>query len=169
MITIPPPFGIAVAGAYLAYKLISGGLTIESIVLAATTVWDLITSIDVSALASLLPDWLVSLWNQIKGKSLDELLIGMIDTMAEWLSNTFPSAEPVISVLAGVARTVIQTIARIITAILSGNFGVGTFLDICRTIGGSVLGAVVQMAAEAAAAAVAAAAGAVVDFVASLW
>ena len=169
MITIPPPFGFAVAGAYLAYKLISGGLTIDSIVLAATTVWDLIQSIDMSAIASLLPEWLVNLWNQIKGKSIDELLIGMIDTMAEWLSNAFPAAEPVISALAGVARTVIQTIARIVTAILNGTFGISTFLDICRTVGGAVLTAVIEMAAMAAAEAVADAAGAVVDFVASLW
>ncbi len=169
MVTIPPPFGIALAGAYLAYKIVTGGLTFGDIVTAATTIWDLIQQIDLSGLTRLLPAWLVNLWNSIKGKSLDELLISMIDRMSSWLSETFPSAAPVIDALAGVARTVIQTIARIIGAIMSGSFGIGTFLDICRTVGGAVLGAVVRMAAEAAAEAVADAAGAVVDFVASLW
>ena len=169
MVTIPFPFGLAVAGGYLAYKILSGALTFETIVTAATTVWELIQSIDLSGITALLPEWLVNLWDKIKGKTWDELLTDMIDTMAEWLSDAFPSAAPVIEALTGVAKTVIQTIARIITAITSGSFGLDTFLDICRTVGGAVLEAVRVMVGEAVVGAVADAAGAVVDFVASRW
>ena len=83
--------------------------------------------------------------------------------------STEDRAGRVIQALTGVAKTVIQTIARIITAITSGRFGLDTFLDICRTVGGAVLEAVLVRVGEAVVGAVADAAGAVVDFVASLW
>lgn len=169
MVTIPFPFGVAVAGAYLAYKLISGSLKLETIVTAAKTVWELIASIDLSGITKLLPEWLVNLWNKIKGKSLDELLTDMIDVMADWLMDTFPSARRVISALSNVAKTVIQTIARVIRSILSGSFGLDDFLDICRTVGGAVLEAVLAMVGDAVVDGVKAVGQAVGDFVSNLW
>jgi hypothetical protein len=169
MITIPPPFGFAVAGGYLAYQIISGRLTLADITKAATTVWDLIRSIDLSGITKLLPAWLVNLWNKIKGKSLDELLVDMIGTMRDWLCRTFPSATRVITALADVATTVIQTIARVIRNILSGNFGLSDFLDICRSVGGAVLRAVVALVGDAVVDGVKSAGRAVGNFVRSLW
>ena len=169
MVTIPPPFGIAVAGGYLAYKIISGSLKWDTIVTAAKTVWELISSIDLSGITKLLPEWLVNLWNKIKGKSLDQLLVDMINTMRDWLNERFPSARRVITALANVATTVIQTIARVIRNILSGNFGLNDFLDICRSVGGAVLQAVLALVGDAVVDGVKAAGRAVGNFVRSLW
>ncbi|HRE89129.1 MAG TPA: hypothetical protein PK095_08310 [Myxococcota bacterium] len=169
MVTIPPPFGIAVAGGYLAYKIISGSLKLETIVTAAKTVWELISSIDLSGITKLLPEWLVNLWNKIKGKSLDQLLVDMINTMRDWLNDRFPSARRVITALANVATTVIQTIARVIRNILSGSFGLDDFLDICRSVGGAVLEAVLALVGDAVVDGVKAVGQAVGDFVSNLW
>jgi hypothetical protein len=111
----------------------------------------------------------VNLWNKIKGKSLDELLVDMIGTMRDWLCRTFPSATRVITALADVATTVIQTIARVIRNILSGNFGLSDFLDICRSVGGAVLRAVVALVGDAVVDGVKSAGRAVGNFVRSLW
>lgn len=169
MVTIPPPFGIAVAGGYLAYKIISGSLKLETIVTAAKTVWELISSIDLSGITKLLPEWLVNLWNKIKGKSLDQLLVDMINTMRDWLNEQFPSARRVITALANVATTVIQTIARVIRNILSGSFGLDDFLDICRSVGGAVLEAVLALVGDAVVDGVKAVGNAVGNFVSNLW
>ncbi len=169
MVTIPPPFGFAVAGAYLAYKILSGSLTWEMITTAAKTVWELISSIDLSAITKLLPEWLVNLWNNIKGKSWDQVLTDMIDTMSDWLTDTFPSAGRVIRALANVAKTVIQTIARVIRSIMSGSFGLDDFLDICRSVGGAVLEAVLALVGDAIVEGVQNVGRAVGDFVSNLW
>jgi hypothetical protein len=169
MVTIPPPFGFAVAGAFLAYKILTGSLTWEKITTAAKTVWELISSIDLSAITKLLPDWLVNLWNNIKGKTWDQVLTDMIDTMANWLTDTFPSAGRVIRALANVAKTVIQTIARVIRSIMSGSFGLDDFLDICRSVGGAVLEAVLALVGDAIVEGVQNVGRAVGNFVSNLW
>ncbi|MCA9514867.1 MAG: DUF4157 domain-containing protein, partial [Myxococcales bacterium] len=164
MITIPPPFGIAVAGIYLAYKIISGGLTLEDITTAAKTVWELIEQLAASAM-SLLPDWLVALWNQIKGKSLDDLICDLIDNAAKWLTDRFPSAGPVIEVFADMGKTLVKTAAKLIRAIVAGTFGFDDFIDLCREFGGAMLGAIAELVGEAVVGAVEDAAEAVYDFV----
>ncbi|PIE18510.1 MAG: hypothetical protein CSA66_04690 [Proteobacteria bacterium] len=164
MATIPPPFGLAVAGAYLAYKLISGGLTFEEIGLAFRTLWEIIGMIG-DSVKELLPDWLTNLWDKIQGKTWDQLLGDLIDNMANWLSDRFPSASGIIRALADMAKDVLTTIANVIRNIISGNFSLDDFLDICKALGGSIATLVLEMVGEAVVDAVGDAADAVVDFI----
>jgi hypothetical protein len=168
MITIPQPFGLIAAGAYFAYKVISGEITFELIGQAFRDLMSIIELIGAN-LASILPDWLVNLWNYLNGKTWDEILNDMIMKMAGFLGDMFPSARRVIDALAGVAATVISTIARVIRAIVDGSFGLDDFLDICRSVGGAVLTAVIALVGDAVVEAVGDAVNAVGDFIGSLW
>ncbi len=168
--TLGLPAGLIVAAGYLGYKFATGELTMDEIVSAATTVWELIQEIDLSGLTKLLPDWLVSLWNYIKDKSLDDLVCEMIDWVCGTLRDWFPSAEPVIEVIETEGKNVVRAMGRIVRAVLDGAMpSLDDFLTIAKGLGGGIAIAVVEMLATIAYEAAADAAGAVVDFVASLW
>jgi len=163
MVTIPPPFGVAAAGIYLAYQLLSGGLTFEDIVTAAKTLWEIIGMIG-QAILSALPPWLVKLWEQIKGKSWDQLLGDLIQNMANWLIDLFPSARKLVQGLADMAKGILSDVARVIRKIINGGFGFDDFIDLCRSIGGRLLTLVAELVGDAVVDAVSDAADAVVDF-----
>ncbi|PKN59008.1 MAG: hypothetical protein CVU56_02635 [Deltaproteobacteria bacterium HGW-Deltaproteobacteria-14] len=164
MVTIPPPFGVALAGAYFAYQLLTGSITFDDIVTACKTVWEIVGLIG-DAVLSALPDWLVNLWNKIKGKTWDQLLGDLIDNMSGWLIDLFPSARRIINALADMAKGILSDIAGVIRAIISGNFGFDDFIDLCRSIGGRLIGLIAELVGDAVVDAVEDAAGAVVDFI----
>lgn|GEM_PF-2084045 len=164
MVTIPPPFGQIMAAGYLAYKLLSGGLTFDDIKTAFTTLWEIIGMIG-DAILSALPDWLKNLWQKIRGKSWDQLLGMMIDNMSDFLVDLFPSARSIIEALADMAKGILSDIARVIRNIISGGFGFDDFIDLCRSIGGRLLGLIAELVGDAVVDAVEDAAGAVVDFI----
>lgn len=148
MVTIPWPFGMAVAGLYLAYQLITGGLTFEEIVEACKTVWEIVGLIG-EAVLSILPDWLTNLWAKIKGKTWDQLIVGLIDKMADWLIDLFPQATKLIKGLADIVGDTITKVANIISKIINGGFGFDDFIDLCRTFGGALAGLIAELVGDA--------------------
>jgi len=160
------PLGPQVAIAYFAYELLTGNLTFDEIRTAFETVFDIIRLVGQAAL-ELLPDWLRTLWDRLRGKSWDQILGDMIRWMADKLLELFPGARRIVNELIGVARDAISTITRIITRIRSGGFGFDDFLDICRTLGGAVARAVAAMVGDAVVDGVRDAGRAVVNFVTS--
>ncbi len=168
--TLGLPAGLVVAVGQIAYKFAIGELTFAKIEQAGRDLWSFIQMIDLSMLTRLLPDWLVSLWNYIKDKSLDDLLCEMIDWIADTLNDWFPSASPVVDVIREEGKNVVRAMGSIVRAVISGSIpSLDDFLTIARGLGGGIAIAVAEMLASMAAEAVADAAGAVVDFVASLW
>ncbi|TNF25049.1 MAG: DUF4157 domain-containing protein [Deltaproteobacteria bacterium] len=164
MVTIPPPFGVALAGAYLVYKLLTGGLTFDDIKTAFTTLWEIIGMIG-DAILSALPDWLKNLWTKIKGKTWDQLLGDLIDSMSGWLIDLFPSTRKIVEALADMAKGILSDIANVIRNIINGGFGFDDFIDLCRSIGGRLLGLIAELVGDAVVDAVSDAADAVVDFI----
>ncbi|MFT7583373.1 MAG: phage-related protein, partial [Myxococcota bacterium] len=130
-----------------------------------TTVWEIITEIAPAGIAALLPEWLVNLWDKIKNSTPEDLLNEMIEAMGDALSDMFPSARGIVDELVDMATGIVDTVGGVIRNIISGNFGLSDFLDICKELGGAIAGMVLGMLADAALDAAADAANAVGDFI----
>jgi hypothetical protein len=168
--TLGLPAGLLVAVGYLAYKFAVGDLSFALITEAAKDVWAIIQEIDLSAITKLLPEWMVTLWNRIKGKSVDDLLCDMIDWIADTLTGWFPAAGGIIDVIRDEGKNAVRAMARLVRCIVNGTMpSFDDFITIARALGGGIAIAVASYLARAAGRAVANAGRAVVNFVASLW
>ncbi len=146
--TIPPPFGLAGAGLYLAYLHISRELTIEDIVQMFRDMWDLAMRFGLmDYVRGLLPEWALALWEQIKGKSARRLIGELLVMVRNWLVARFPSWRKVAYAVVRELNKAWETFGRLVRDMQQG-MSLDEFLELAVSLGQKVAQVIADVAAQ---------------------
>ena len=149
---IPIPFGgVIAAGLYIAYEIISGGLDLGEVKNMFVKILE-IAQMLIDEGIIVLPAWLQAIVDFLgRYSSVDAAIGALIDAAADWLCEKFPSWKKVIRRAAGALKGIVNTVVKLIKAIING-ITLKDLLEILGSLGGAVLeliGAVAEMIGEA--------------------